>query len=205
MLLSAENVSRETLDKLKIYEALLKKWQKTINIVSNSTIAHAWERHIVDSAQLVGYIPDNVKLVYDIGSGGGFPGLVIAIMRPDLTVHCIESDARKCSFLRAVVRETGIDAHIHAERIESAATHLPKPDLITARALASLDKLIDLVGSWVLCDSGARMLLLKGRSAMEEVAAAKKQYSFNTQDVVSETNAEARMLLLSDICHLNDR
>jgi 16S rRNA (guanine527-N7)-methyltransferase len=203
MQLKSADVSRETIDKLDLYFRLLKKWQKSINLVSNSTLSSGWERHFEDSAQLLPFIDENVKYIYDIGSGAGFPGLVLAIARPDIEVHCIESDGRKCSFLRTVARETGVSVKIHTERVESVASELPAPDLITARALASVEKLADLCSPWVLAsgESGgkaSKMLLLKGRGAEQEIDQAKNMYDFNTKLERSVTDHEAHILILSE-------
>ena len=93
-----ENVSRESLEQLHAYDALLHKWQKTINLVGRNTLHESWDRHILDSVQIAQYVSRESKTLYDLGSGAGFPGLVLAILRPDLDVHLIESDLRKCSF-----------------------------------------------------------------------------------------------------------
>ena len=125
---------------LKHYYGLLLKWQKTINLVSPSTLDDAWNRHFEDSIQVVSYIPENMKILCDIGSGAGFPGLVIAIERPDIQVHLVESDSRKCAFMRTVSRETNLsNVTIHNDRIENVIGDIDA-DYVSARALASLNK-----------------------------------------------------------------
>jgi 16S rRNA G527 N7-methylase RsmG len=114
----AFDVSRETISRLQAYHDLLVKWQKAINIVSPKTLDEVWSRHFADSAQLAERIPQNAK-VADLGSGGGFPGLVLAIMRPDLEIHLVESDLRKSEFLKNVSRETKSAARVHNDRVES--------------------------------------------------------------------------------------
>ena len=99
-------MSPEITEKLRKYESLLLKWQKTINLVSSSTLKDVWARHFEDSLQIIDLVPDTVKTVWDLGSGAGFPGLVLAIARPDLSVNLVESDVRKSAFLQNVSRET---------------------------------------------------------------------------------------------------
>ena len=131
------NVSRETIDKFQAYLTLLEKWQRQINLVANSTLAEAWQRHILDSGQLAALYPPQTTRVMDVGSGAGFPGLVLAIMG-GVTVDLVESDQRKAVFLSTVIRELGLPAKVHNQRIET----LPRlfPDVITARALAPVPK-----------------------------------------------------------------
>lgn len=112
-------------EKIDAYERLLKKWQNTINLVGPSTLSEAKKRHFEDSLQLLKHIPVAAKTLYDLGSGAGFPGLVLAMAKPDLDVHLIESDARKCQFLKTVSRETETPVTVHNQRIESANLPLP--------------------------------------------------------------------------------
>ena len=160
----ALNVSRETLDKGAAYLALLEKWQKSLNLVARKTLDIAWQRHILDSGQLARYLPDGCKVILDVGSGAGFPGLVLSIMQ-DATVHLVESDHKKTVFLQTVIRELGLTATVHNERIES----LPAlaPDVITARAFAPLGKAIGLMAPHMAPHTV--LLLLKGRNVEEEL------------------------------------
>lgn len=112
-----ENVSRETEARLRQYQALLLKWQEKINLISPGTMKDSWARHFQDSLQILPLVPDGPARLYDLGSGAGFPGLVLAIARPDLAVTLIESDAKKCAFLQAVSRETGVKVTIDNCRI----------------------------------------------------------------------------------------
>jgi len=162
----ASNVSRETLQRLTVYAELLVKWQKAINLVSKNTLPDLWQRHMLDSAQLYDIAGNTLKdPIYkergegasvvadrdladctwvDLGSGAGFPGLVLAIMGVG-RVHLVESDARKCTFMREVARETGVDVHIHTCRIEKLVDQKDAPgtaDFISARALAKVDQLL---------------------------------------------------------------
>ena len=140
----AFNVSRETMERLKIYDELLLRWNAKINLVGPSTIPQRWSRHFADSAQLIDHIPDSTRTLVDLGSGAGFPGLVIAAFnRPGgrhIQVTLIESDIRKTVFLQTVAREMGVEVTIQAERIEQvpAAPH----DVIVSRALAPVSKLL---------------------------------------------------------------
>ena len=139
------DVPRESIEKLDTYHALLLKWQKAINLISPKTIDDAWVRHFADSAQLSGYIPEGAKTIMDWGSGAGFPAMVLAMLRPSLDVHAVESDERKCQFMRTVSRETSVPIRIHTQRIEALELDSVNPDIITARALASVSVLLDYV------------------------------------------------------------
>ena len=158
------NVSRETIEKFQAYLTLLEKWQRRINLVSNSTLAEAWQRHILDSGQLAAHYPPQTKHILDVGSGAGFPGLVLAIMG-GVTVDLVESDQRKAVFLSTVIRELGLPAKVHNQRIETMPNL--RPDVITARALASVPKLLNLIGTQLHPDCAC--LFLKGASVKDEL------------------------------------
>lgn len=164
------DVSRETLEKLEIYAALVEKWQRSVNLVANSTIPDLWHRHIWDSAQLVPML-DQARMdlgrrlrILDIGSGAGFPGLVLSIMT-DSELHLVESDQKKCIFMNAVIRECGLSAVTHNQRIETLDDL--QADVVTARALASMSKLVDLLRQQMR--PGIRCLFLKGRQVQDEL------------------------------------
>ena len=164
------NVSRETIEKLEHYASLVVKWQKSVNLVANSTIPDLWTRHIWDSAQLAPLVTDqktaNAPLrILDIGSGAGFPGLVLSILT-DAEVHLVESDQKKCIFMNNVIRECGLTARIHNVRLETLDDQ--KADIVTARALASMDKLMALLDGQLR--PGLRCLFLKGRQVQDEIA-----------------------------------
>ena len=190
--------SAEALERLRVYHALLVKWQKAINLVSGSTLPDAWARHFADSAQMAAHLPAGIKTIADLGSGAGFPGLVIAIMRPDLDMHLVESDERKAQFLKTVSRETGVKVAVHAQRIEDV-TGAINPDCVTARALASLNELFVYCQGWAVANSALQMLFLKGQGAETEVEAARKNYDFNVTTHPSLTQKEARLLQISDL------
>jgi len=158
------NVSRETLDKFQAYLTLLEKWQRRINLVSNSTLTNAWQRHILDSGQLAAYCPPQTQHILDVGSGAGFPGLVLAIMG-GVTVDLVESNQRKAVFLSTVIRELGLPAKVHSQRIET----MPNlhSDVITARALAPVPKLLNLLETQI--NPECVCLFLKGASVEDEL------------------------------------
>lgn len=158
------NVSRETLDRFAAYLSLLEKWQKSVNLVARTTLGIAWQRHILDSGQLACYLPSGCKTIMDVGSGAGFPGLVLSIMQ-GATVHLVESDHKKTVFLQTVIRELGLSAIVHNERIESLAK--VAPDVITARAFAPLGKAVGLLAPHM--EPHTVLLLLKGRNVEEEL------------------------------------
>jgi 16S rRNA (guanine527-N7)-methyltransferase len=199
------SVSRETLERLGSYEALLRQWQKTINLVAPSTLPDIWSRHFADSAQLLALAPPGAKRWLDLGSGAGFPGLVVAILLAEQDqrhVTLIESDTRKASFLREVARQTGVPVDILCRRIEKGATHdsvvsretdaCGKWDVITARALAPLPRLLDLSAPCFSSDTVG--FFLKGREAQAEIEAAQRHWQFSVKLHPSLTDADARIV-----------
>ncbi|MEZ5815301.1 MAG: 16S rRNA (guanine(527)-N(7))-methyltransferase RsmG [Alphaproteobacteria bacterium] len=199
------DVSREMYEKLEIYHALLLKWQRAINLVSPKTIDEAWCRHFADSAQIeryISHIPGDVsresRMVFDLGSGAGFPGMVLAIMRSDLKVRLIESDERKCQFLKTVSRETGVDVTVHNTRIECAQGDVC-PDFVTARALADLKTLLGYVAPWASSSPHLQCLFLKGVQAGEELDAARAHFLFDCEAYQSVTDSQACVLHLRNI------
>lgn len=190
--IQALDVSRETLDKLSAYVALVEKWQPKINLIANSTLADIWSRHILDSAQLAAHLPNNTKRILDVGSGGGFPGLVLAILT-DAEVYLVESDQRKSIFLSTVIRELGLSAIVHNKRIET----LPAlaPDVITARALASVEKLLQLLEKQLT--SSAYCLFLKGARVDQELTVLDSYPNIRSQIYPSVTNADGAILALT--------
>lgn len=184
--------------KLQTYVELLRKWQKKINLVSNTTIKHAWERHIEDSLQLVPIIKENagdkrLKMM-DMGCGAGFPGLVLAVL--DIAdISLVESDMRKCLFMKEVARQTETTVDVVNKRIEKA--ELSDMDLVSARALAALDMLCDYAHPF-LNDEG-KCLFLKGEKADQEVSEARKKWQFDVKTYPSVTSNVAQILLLSNL------
>jgi len=197
----AFSVSRETMERLKTYETLLQQWQKTINLVAPAALNHTWHRHFADSAQLLALAPLDPKTWVDLGSGAGFPGLVVAILLADKAktrVTLVESDSRKAAFLREVARQVAVPVDILALRIEAAATraNLRNTCVVSARALAPLPRLIGLalpfMGAKSVC------LFLKGREAARELQAAELQWDFASELVPSLTEPQARIAVLKD-------
>jgi len=188
-------VSRETLDRLQVYADLLVKWQKSINLVGASTLSDLWRRHFLDSAQLYPHLPRNPQPLFDLGSGAGFPGLVLAIMGVP-QVHLLESDGRKGAFLREVIRETGVDASVHTGRIEAFRPE-EKARVITSRALASLDRLLDF--SQPLLTKNGLCLFLKGRKAQEELTESEKKWIMSAKCGASITDPSGIVLAISRI------
>lgn len=194
-------VSRETLDRLCRYGALLEKWQKKINLVGAGTLSDLWRRHMLDSAQLMAPIRALKKekpMILDLGSGAGFPGMVLAIMGAG-EVHLVESDQRKCAFLSEVARETETALTIHGSRAEDLdPLVIPGPvDIITARALAPLDRILDyaepFLGAETVC------LFLKGRRAREELTKAKKKWTMQVQNITSLSSPSGTVLRLDHL------
>ena len=162
-------------------------------------MSNAWERHFVDSMQLSEVLPKDAKVVFDFGSGGGFPGLVLAIMNSDKEFHMVESDQKKCTFMRTVSRETGAEnATIHNSRIENVSRET-KPDLIMARALASLNKLLEYSSDWIEMNPDLQFLFPKGERYEEEIQEAEQHWSFSFEEVKSVTGDQSSILLLSNV------
>jgi 16S rRNA (guanine527-N7)-methyltransferase len=245
-------VSAAALERLAAYERLLRQWQKAINLVAPSTLEAVWHRHFADCAQLLPLAPE-ARSWLDLGSGAGFPGLVLAILLADAPapsstaspprraegapparrgegvsglqrlrstpplapppcgegegdpvgaapapprVTLVESDQRKCAFLREAARQTGISVDILSTRAESLATqaNLAAPDVVTARALAPLDRLLGLAAP--LSPPSTVGLYFKGREAAKEIEAAEKTWQFNAELVPSRTDAQARIVVV---------
>ena len=186
------DVSRETRRRLEVFVETLERWQKAINLVGRNTMDGVWKRHILDSAQVVPLIPATAETLADLGTGGGFPGLVIAAMRPDLRVTLIESDARKAAFLGEVGRRMGLENQpkIAISRIEAAPP--AAADVVTARALAPLRQLLH----WAQRHrkDTAICLFHKGKGWQTEVEEAKKEWDFSPEPIASVTDRDAVIL-----------
>lgn len=193
------NVSRETEMRLRAYLDLLTRWTARINLVSRASLDDGWQRHILDSVQLMHHAPPGWAHWADLGSGGGLPGVVIAIIAGDLpglrTVSLVESDARKAVFLRAALRETGTSATVIETRIEDA-----RPlgaDVISARALAPLPRLLDLAAPHLA--PGGTALFPKGRNVETELADALDRWAFACEKIPSDTDDGAVILKIGDL------
>ena len=194
------HVSRETLELLKIYADLLAKWQKRINLVAPSTLPDLWRRHMLDSAQLSHYIPDQPGPLLDLGSGAGFPGLVLALLgRPN--IHLVERNAEKCVFLGEVARLTETSVTIHHCSIEN----LQKENFarfITARAVAPLPKLLDLAAP-LLAKKG-ECFFLKGKKARQELTESRKKWKMTVKTYPSLTDPSGTLLKIGGLGRRND-
>lgn len=192
------HVSRETDSSLRRYHDLLVEWQGMMNLVSRNSLPHAWERHFEDSLQLLPLLPAGPAVLADLGSGAGFPGMVIAIARPDIKVHMVESTGKKCRFLETVSRETDIPVFVHNERIESVAGTF-KADIVTARALANLPALLDYAAPWVKANPAVSLIFMKGAQADAEVSEARKHWAFDLKEIPSRTEENAKILVLTNV------
>lgn len=196
-LLPGLRVDDATRARLRAYDAALAKWSAAINLVAPASLAHSWDRHIRDSAQLLPRAPLGARLWADLGSGGGLPGLVIAILtrHTPLRVALVESDRRKAAFLRSQVAEHGLNATVHADRAESLAPL--GADVVSARALAPLDRLLPMVARHLA--PGGTALLPKGRSWATELAEARAGWDFDLIEYPSLFDPDARLLRLTRI------
>jgi 16S rRNA (guanine527-N7)-methyltransferase len=188
------NVSRETLDIFSVYGETLAKWQSKINLISGKTLDNVWRRHFLDCAQLHNLLPSGTKNILDIGSGAGFPGLVLAVMGVK-NVTLVEADSKKCLFLSEVVRRTGRHANIVNCRIEEFdGGHF---DVITARALAPMDKLLALHKSTLRPKT--KGIFLKGERVDRELTKAKKQWKLKYKTIPSITSDGGSIIIVEKI------
>ncbi|MEQ8709302.1 MAG: 16S rRNA (guanine(527)-N(7))-methyltransferase RsmG [Rhodospirillales bacterium] len=192
-------VSRETIRRLEIYADLLIRWNSRINLVSPRTVDDLWQRHILDSLQLLPHIPDT-RPVADIGSGAGFPGLMLAIAGIG-DVHLIESDQRKCAFLREAARMTGAEVSLHPERVENCRGL--EAGVIVSRACAPVAKLLDL-GQFIATEK-TQCLFLKGQHVDEELTEAHKKWFIEAHRVPSMTDPDGIILKIGAFRHVADR
>ncbi len=188
------NVSRETLDRLVAYVELLTRWNRRINLVGRDTIGDIWRRHILDSAQLYPLIPPKARILVDLGSGAGLPGLVLSILGvPE--VHLIESDGRKAVFLQEAVRVTGAAAIVHAMRIDRVKPFIA--DVVTARALAPVAQLLEIskpfLGPHSIC------LFLKGANVEQELTGIDKAWKMRLDRLPSVSDVSGCILRLENI------
>jgi 16S rRNA (guanine527-N7)-methyltransferase len=181
------------------YDALLKKWNPAINLVSKTTIETLWQRHFHDSAQIFQHHPEKACHWVDLGSGGGFPALVLAMFakecRPTDRFTLVESDVRKVAFLQTVIREVGLNATVIAERIEQ--TPPLEADVLTARALSSLDKLLE-YASHHLKPNGIA-IFPKGEKYKKEIDDAFAFWNYDVEEFTSKTNPNGAILKIGGI------
>jgi len=192
---TAASVSRETLDRLKTYSALLADWNTRHNLVSRASMDDVWRRHFWDSAQAVSFIPATNRSLVDLGSGAGFPGLVLAVMRSDLRVTLIESTAKKCRFLQTVVDELRLQVEIRCRRIEDSPQ---EPfDVITARACAPLPELLAYAQSF--WGKGTRAYLYKGQNLAVELTEAHKSWRIEVEQHSSRSDPSGIILEIREL------
>lgn len=198
-------VSRETYEKLCLFHRILTKWQNSINLISKNTVKNIWERHFLDSAQLYKFVKSIEGNIIDFGSGAGFPGLVLAIMGKK-NIHLIESDYKKCVFLKEIAMLTETDITIHNCRIEDLS--FINVDLITCRALASLSKLIEYVEIFINKSLNERqeipkLLFLKGKSYHSEILELSKTKKIIFKEYPSITDKHGKILYINKVDKLN--
>jgi len=197
--MNLKDVSRETSERLRIYAALVEKWNPRINLVSRASLQYLSTRHIADSTQLYDLAPHPVAHWADLGAGGGFPGLVIAILGQEAgtpeRITLVESDARKSAFLRTVIRETGIAATVLTERIEVAEPL--GADILSARALADLTTLLGFAERHLA--PGGTAIFPKGASWRQEIAEAQSKWQFTSHVDKSKTDPDAVILHVTGV------
>jgi 16S rRNA (guanine527-N7)-methyltransferase len=197
------DVSRETYERLQGYEALFHKWSKAFNLAAPSTLPDFWNRHILDSVQLAN-LREPCGVWVDLGSGGGLPGIVMAILMRESAggiIHLVESNGKKAAFLRQALIETGGVGKVHSVRIEAAHAEVGHADVVTARALAPLSTLLLMAKPWI--NAGATALFHKGREYREEVKAAgdaklldliEHQSAIDPQSTVLEIRSRSQLI-----------
>ncbi len=192
------SVSRETADDLIGFETLFKKWSKAINLASPNTLETLWERHILDSVQVFRLAPQ-AKQWLDLGSGGGFPGIVLAVMLKQTggAIRLVESNGKKSAFLRNALAQFQAPGRVVNTRIESCYDLIQAPEIITARALASLDKLFELTEPWMT--KGAKALFQKGRDYQREVDESLINWKFDLIRHESAIEADSVILEISNL------
>jgi 16S rRNA (guanine527-N7)-methyltransferase len=196
-----EDVSRETFDQLTQFAELVERWTTKINLISKPSVPHIWERHINDSVQLYRHAPA-AKHWVDLGSGGGFPAIVLAILSKqdgrDTKFTMVESDQRKCVFLRTAVRELGLNGEVLNKRIEEIPAL--EADILSARALSDLSKLLEYADLHLSSDGIA--LFPKGENWKAEDSDAKILWHYTCEPIPSLTNPAAAILRIKDISHV---
>lgn len=196
---AAGPVSRETFERLVAFQQLFLKWNRSINLAAPSTLDDVWGRHILDSAQLARIAPE-AKRWADLGSGGGFPGLVLAFLlveRDGASIDLVESNRKKASFLQAVIGQFGLPARVVARRIDDSYALVSTPEIVTARALAALPALLDVSAPWLT--KGSRALFHKGRDYRAEVEESTHRWAFDLVEHPSMTDAHGVILEVTDL------
>lgn len=195
-------VSRETFACVQNFVSAFQRWNKVTNLVASSTVDNVWHRHVLDSAQLKGLRPAATKWV-DIGSGGGFPGLILAILgreTPGFRIDLVESNRKKAAFLQAMVGEFDLPATIHARRIEDTFDRIGDVEVVSARALASLSKLFELSEPWL--SRGARGLFHKGREYQREIEESAHLWRYDLLEHPSVVESRSVILEISGLTRI---
>jgi 16S rRNA (guanine527-N7)-methyltransferase len=194
------DVSRETAERLACFAALLRKWQAADNLVAPGTLPALWRRHVADSAQLVALFPDARRWL-DLGSGAGFPGIIVAILlaeTPGARIHLVESNVRKCAFLRQAIRETGAPAEVRQGRIEAILADWPETiDRVSARGLAPLGRLLALAEP--VLGAGAAGAFHKGKDFEREIEESAQSWEFDLVSYPSMTESNSAILAVSNV------
>lgn len=197
-----ETLSSDSRSHLQSLVVLLEKWNPAINLVAAASLTDVWRRHIADSAQILAHLPDHARTWLDLGSGGGFPGLVVAILAkekaPDLCVELVESDQRKCVFLQTAVRSLGLAATVTRSRIEALTPR--RADVISARALAGMDQLLRYCQPHLA--PGGICLFLKGAHVETELAEAEKSFKFNLKLFPNEIDNAGFVVRIADLANV---
>lgn len=192
-------VSRETEEKLRDLENQIATWSKSINLIARSTVNELWNRHILDSAQLFRFAPENASLWLDLGSGGGLPGLVVSLLsqdlRPGLAVELVESDQRKAAFLKLMAARFELRTTITKDRIERLAPR--QASVVSARAFSPLDNLVGFAKTHL--NRNGLAIFPKGRNHDQEMAQARQSWTFACTAEPSILDPESKILLISDI------
>lgn len=191
------NVSRETMEKLDHYAETLEKWNRKINLISPKSVPDIWARHFLDSAQILKIAPKSTQSWCDLGTGGGFPGLVVAIMASE-TASCpkftlIESDERKATFLATIARELSLDVYVLPQRVEESEKQYA--DVVSARALAPLDKLLGYAHRHV--NETGVFLLQKGENHLSELTDARRNWHIDCEVISSITDSSSAILKIT--------
>ena len=193
-------VSRETFASLQALELMFREWDFRINLVSSSTLDEIWSRHILDSAQLWPLIPTHATKVLDLGSGGGFPGLVLGFLlkeRPGGQIDLVDSNRKKTAFLQACVGRFVLPAKVHSVRIGDEIRGLMQPDAVTARALAPLPQLLELAFPWL--SRGASGFFHKGRDYRSELSESSDIWRFDLVEHQSKIDADSVILEINGL------
>lgn len=191
-------VSRETLDRLTAYAELLQKWNRRINLIGPGSEADLWRRHMLDSAQLQLVIPKTAKTIADAGTGAGLPGLILSVLNMPASFALIEPDRRKAAFLREAIRATQSSAIVHESRVEEV--DLPAQDVVLARALAPLDRLLEMVQKLVSIHTVC--IFPKGAQTEQELTEARARWIMQARQVPSRTDPAGRILVLTEVARV---